>query len=1049
MPKELTPQRWKQIDELLQQALELPADERQAFLDQNCLDDEVLRGEVLSLLRADQQTGALLDQPLPLRSLHDPSVVGRRVGAYKLIRELGRGGMGAVYLGERDDDQQFHQQVAIKLIKRGMDTDEIIERFRHERRILASLNHPNIARLLDGGTTDDGLPYFVMELIEGEPLPDYCRQKNMGVVERLKLFLQVCQAVQHAHNNLIIHRDLKPSNILVTPSVDGKTEMVKLLDFGIAKLLGASEAGLSTLSGQRPMTPEYASPEQVRAASISTATDVYSLGVVLYQLLADALPYQFSSRDVAELSRVVCEQEPLPPSRMASLHGVGFSRKLRGDLDNIVMAALRKEPERRYQSPAQLAEEIERHLAGQPVKARPNTFSYRTGKFLKRNRAAAAAGTFVLTTLVAGIIVATWQARVARAAQVRAESALAHAESQRQRAEREQAIAERQRQRAEEALAIAESHRKRAEDAQAKAEVLRVKTEQALAETSIERARALSEKSRAEAERTKADQRFDDVRKLATTFLFDFHNAIQDLPGSTKARQLVVSKAVEYLDKLARQAGDNPSLQRDLAASYSRLSAIQGTSVTQQAVLGDGVGEMTSLRKAQAILESLTNTHPDDKAARGDLASLHLAMGIKLLDAGDEPSAFEHARKGLEIRQALAAADPENLTVRFSLATAHRQFWFVAANTGSPNLGLDSLRQSVAIAEALVAASPNNAQIKHYAAIALRDLGAQLWYRGELTGAWERYQKSREILESQFASDPGSLSKLRGVFIISQSVGELLMRTGRTTEALEVFQRNLELTQALVKKDPANVQARRDLSIAFQGISAALEGAGQFNEALNQYRKSMVINEELTANDKTNTRYQRDLGTDYHYLAKLLDRTGDTEQALAYAQKAQAIFDEMIARDPKAIHVRRETARNLILLAKLLATANQMDNARRHTIRALEIQKVIADWPETVGLYINEYAWPLLTCEPEDLRSPSLALHYAKLAAEKTQRNDPEILKTLSLAYSLTGNHSLALETARKALSLLPANKQRNPSILRNELESQMAKVEAAVQNQP
>jgi serine/threonine-protein kinase len=333
----------------------------------------------------------------------------RRIGPYRVLREIGRGGMGAVYLAARADEQ-FEKHVAIKLVRGGPDSAEIVERFRRERQILASFDHPCIARMLDGGTTEDGFPYFVMEYIEGEPLDHYCDSRALPVTERLKLFASVCSAVQYAHRNLVVHRDLKPRNILVTSE-----GVLKLLDFGIAKLLNPdSPAEGQTVTGFVALTPEYASPEQVRGEPISTATDVYSLGVILYRLLTDRLPYRVRSRQVLEIVRAVCEEEPERPSQAVG----DFSplrKPLEGDLDTIVMTALRKDPLRRYPSVEALGEDVRRHLEGLPVAARKPTFSYRAQKFLKRHWLGVAATALVFTVLItAGIALAIQSARVAR-----------------------------------------------------------------------------------------------------------------------------------------------------------------------------------------------------------------------------------------------------------------------------------------------------------------------------------------------------------------------------------------------------------------------------------------------------------------------------------------------------------------------------------------------------------------------------------------------------------------------------------------------------------
>src|SRR5205823_4821416 len=329
---------------------------RTAFVQKSSHGDDELCREVESLLESHASAGVFIDERSRFFSEErfqngDEAVPqGELIGAYRIVREIGRGGMGAVYLAERAD-RQYEKQVAIKLIKRGMDTDSVLRHFRDERQILAGFDHPNIARLFDAGTTPDGLPYFVMEYIEGLPLDQYCDKQRLSITDRLKLFREVCSAVSYAHRHLVIHRDIKRSNILVTP--EGAP---KLLDFGIAKVLqaGAAPEALVTSTGLRLMTPEYASPEQVRGQPVTTASDVYSLGVVLYELLAGRSPYHFAVHSPRDLERAITEREPTRPSTAVSSRLLGprsfDSRLLRGDLDNIVLMALRKEPERRYQS---------------------------------------------------------------------------------------------------------------------------------------------------------------------------------------------------------------------------------------------------------------------------------------------------------------------------------------------------------------------------------------------------------------------------------------------------------------------------------------------------------------------------------------------------------------------------------------------------------------------------------------------------------------------------------------------------------------------------
>ncbi|HJQ26435.1 MAG TPA: protein kinase [Blastocatellia bacterium] len=419
----MTPERWKRIDELLDDLLDHAPEERPFILAEVCAGDPLLRREVEALLAAHDraggfmeslpaQTGAMFGSLQPAR--------GQMIGPYRVLREIGRGGMGVVYLAARAD-QEFAKLVAIKVVWPGANHREVLQRFRQERQILANLDHPNISRLLDGGTTGQGLPYVVMEYIAGTPITDYCDRRRLSITERLKLFLRACAVVQFAHQSLIIHRDLKPSNIMVT---DEGT--VKLLDFGIAKLLSPdlNEVDLAvTQTGLPPMTPEYASPEQVRGDVVTTASDVYSLGIVLYELLTGHRPYNLGSRSPLDLQRAICDSEPERPSAIITPETVSQTRegkpdrlraRLRGDLDSIALKALRKEPAARYQSVEQFATDIRRHLEGNAVQAQKATLAYRADKFIRRHRVGVAVVALFVLMLIAGIVTTTWQARLAR-----------------------------------------------------------------------------------------------------------------------------------------------------------------------------------------------------------------------------------------------------------------------------------------------------------------------------------------------------------------------------------------------------------------------------------------------------------------------------------------------------------------------------------------------------------------------------------------------------------------------------------------------------------
>ena len=436
-PTTAPPERWLEIDRIVDVALDLAPDERASYLVAACAHDATLRADVERLLRSCVAAADFLERPAaeyaaPLVSsvtsvtAATPPVEGTRVGPYRIVGEAGRGGMGVVYVAERDDDQ-YRRRVALKLVRRGLDDDgSLVRRFVEERQILATLEHPSIARLLDGGVTSDDLPYFAMEYVEGTPIDRYCDERRLTLDARLGLFGSVCDAVQYAHRRLVVHRDLKPSNILVTEGGE-----VKLLDFGIAKLLAPDAAGHrapDTRTGMRRMTPEYASPEQLRGDAVSTASDVYSLGVLLYELLAGRRPHDAAGRSTHEVARARTEDEVTRPSvalgrgpnaaaaaQARSTNPDRLRRRLAGDLDTIVLAAMRAEPERRYGSAEQLGADVRRHLAGLPVSARRDTWPYRAHKFVRRHRVGVGAAAIIVLLLAVSTVTTRLQsARIAR-----------------------------------------------------------------------------------------------------------------------------------------------------------------------------------------------------------------------------------------------------------------------------------------------------------------------------------------------------------------------------------------------------------------------------------------------------------------------------------------------------------------------------------------------------------------------------------------------------------------------------------------------------------
>lgn len=464
-------EQWQRADRLFHEVVDLPPNERKKYLDRVCATDPSLREEIESLIACDEGGHDFIDKPalgegFSLQTTaasieaSDESMAGQAIGPYRLVRPIATGGMGVVYLAVRADDEYEHQ-VAIKLVKPGMDSRQILKRFRLERQTLAHLDHPNIAKLLDGGAMNDGRPYLIMEYIDGIPITEYCDQHKLPIAERLLLFENVCSAVHCAHQNLVIHRDLKPANILVT-----KEGVPKLLDFGVAKVLSAETSDgtqAATAQASRLFTPEYASPEQLRGLPMTTACDVYALGVILYELLTGHRPYQLRHRSPGEIDRLVCDLDPEKPStvmnrverhfhsdgtvrRAVTPETVGHTRRmtpeslrrrLRGDLDNIVLMAMRKDPKRRYASAEQLHEDLCRYREGRPVLARKDTIRYRTEKFIKRNKMGVTAALLVACSLLVGAVGVARETRRTRIQRDAAEANLLRAEQAELSAEEE------------------------------------------------------------------------------------------------------------------------------------------------------------------------------------------------------------------------------------------------------------------------------------------------------------------------------------------------------------------------------------------------------------------------------------------------------------------------------------------------------------------------------------------------------------------------------------------------------------------------------------
>jgi len=775
----MPPERWQQIKGIFQAAFELPPAERQAYVGRACAGDGELRAEVESLLAsmddAEFLSGAAGEYvPGALGDESWDRNIGRRVGAYQMVRLIGEGGMGAVYLAERADE--FRQQAAVKLLRAGMDSRAIVRRFRTERQILAGLDHPNIARLLEGGTTEEGRPYFVMEYVEGEPIDAYAARCGLGIEARLRLFQQVCAAVQYAHQHLVVHRDIKPGNILVTePAGDAGAQAAtpKLLDFGIAKLLGTENlqetAGL-TRTGLRLMTPEYASPEQVRGEPITTATDVYSLGAVLYQLLAGQTPLDLPSGSAAEMERAICEKDPRPPSHVA---GEAIARQLRGDLDTIVLKALHKDPARRYASAEQLRADIQRYLDGLPIQARPQTLVYRAGRFVRRNRLRVAAAAIALVSIAAGFAMAVYQARIAQA------------------------------------------------------------------------------------QRLRAEKRFNDVRRLAHTFLFDFHDAIQDLPGATAARHLVVDTALKYLDGLERESAGDASLEHELVEAYVRVGNVQGNGGYPN--LGDAAGSLASYRRALAIAERMVRADPGNVDAQRDLARAHQSLGDMALLRDDPASGVPQFRQAVAIFEAIAPRIAGDVAAQFDVGNAYAGLGDELGNPGFPNLGdargaKDAYQKALVVYLGVTKAHPEISRAVRAAGLMQARIGDVEMGIGDIKAGLRQYQQAVGTLEGLLAREPLNASARLVLGLAVGKVGAAFERSGDNRAALAEYRKGVEIRRKLMDADPQDMQALSAYAFGLQDLGAFLSRTGDRTGALTPYRESLAIVKRLLDSDPQNPR---------------------------------------------------------------------------------------------------------------------------------------------------------------------------------------------------
>ena len=798
---------WTEAERLFHNALEAPEEQRAAILAGAAPE---LRETVERLLRQvnqDERIARLIQSAAALAT--QPA---GRVGAYRLVKEIGAGGMGAVYLAVRADDV-FEKKVAVKFVRRGMDSPALRSRFQDERRILARLEHPSIARLLDGGATADGQPYLVMEYVEGENIVSYAGSRQLPERARLELFIEVCAAVQYAHQNLVVHRDLKPANIWVDPSGHPK-----LLDFGIARLIDSDSTQPQGITLMRVMTPDYASPEQLRGESVSTASDIYSLGAVLYELICGERP----SRESA-------------------------ARLLGSDLDNIVKKAMREDPPERYATVAELAGDVRRYCAGEPVLARDYTAAARFIRLVRRNRATSIATAAALTLLIAGAAITAREAVVAR--------------RERANAVRQRGIADRQR-------GIAEQQRAAA-----------LKSE-GLAETRA---------AEAQQERQRAERRTQEERDILTRFVQDFYAKMMDLPGSTAARQSILEAGVPLLENLRREAPDDMQVADALALGYMQMGQLLGSPTS--ASKGDLQKGMAFLLKGRSLLELVIAHSPRDFDKLTGLAriDIYLARFSYFIDptSGDTARHSEQAIAAARKALALAPADA-NATLILADTYSARARYRIEQHSDGPVSDLDEATQLISRA---------------------RDRGVEeiLWLnrmgdleslrarfetvKGDRRAALPHFEATARFREELASKAPNDSQALRLALLSQSYLGNAYraLEGKNSRHAIAAYERMAALAEKLAAADPLDRTAKYDLAMAMSLVSDMKRDSGDLEAALWAAERSVKSFRDLGANLDVSQRRNMagvliSLGKVYEAMQRMEDAKSAWREGLTQAE---------------------------------------------------------------------------------------------------------------------------------------------------------------------
>lgn len=888
----MSPQQFRLLNQIFDKAVELPPDERAAYLNEVCGDDLELRREAEDLLRADEHAEHQLDRSVieaaeRLKSAQ-PTLVGRYVGPYKIVREIGSGGMGTVYEAVRTDNQ-YVRSVAIKFVSTGMETPDALTRFRVERQVLAALQHPNVAMLLDGGTSDDGRPYIVMEYVKGKPLLDYCRERDASIQERLRLFCDLCEAVHHAHQMLVIHRDIKPANVLVTES-----GQPKLLDFGIAKLLTPElvpDGVPTTRTMARRMTPRYASPEQVLGDQLTTATDIYSLGVLLYELLTYSCPYRTTTGSDMEFERAVVEQDPARLSTAAA-KDPHARKELSGDLENIVAMAMRKEPHRRYASAQQFAEDIRRYLAGLPVAAREDTIFYLTGKLIRRNKLASVAFFLLAVSIAVGWTMTIREARQteARFQEVRDLANTLLRDITRDLRGIPGTIPVRAKVVKTALSYLDRLSREETSDTELQHDLARAYDRVGDAQGDpggpnlglysdaiVSYRHALALAGRVAAERRDGD--------LLNTMAW-LHLKIGDLQwrtGKGKASLASYEEGVRIGASMQAEFGElrghnvqreghqkiaralTASRRLDEALNHANLAIAAAEKQAQQRpdlgdagiatarmIRGDVLGVSGRMEKSRADyedavtrLEQAAKAEPNEWAVLEDLADAYRRLGDLLgapiyFNYGESRLAEEYLTRALVLEEQMRQMEPQSVPQQSRVALAYRRLASVQRETDTA-AAIRNYEKAIAMAEELLRVSPEDLNYRRELAIHRQVYGLALHRAGRRQAAQEQTERAIETQRRLVADVPTRTVLQEDLFHSLLALGDLRLAGGQADEARRQYDEAAAIAETLRDQDPNSLYAERSVALSLEAIGNAHRASGRKREAADAYRNALAV----------------------------------------------------------------------------------------------------------------------------------------------------------------------------------------------------------------